>query len=101
MTRVTNRSRADWASHALEIFVQQTFGGRSTRDLHPSDLQDAVADLIADLGHYVDRRFRRRLAYSELVARGIGMWSAERSCPRQDPGDNHDVSILIHPEGRR
>ena len=96
MTRVTNSSRAVWARQALEAFVRETHCGRATSELHPDDLRDAIADLIADLGHYADRRFRNRTPFTDLVSRGVGMWSAERARPRGDPEADHPVDIVIH-----
>ena len=89
MTRNPNSSRAVLAHKALENFVQDAYCGRSTSALHPDDLRDALADLMADLGHYADRRFRKRTPFTDLVCRGVGIWSAERACRRGDPDSNH------------
>jgi hypothetical protein len=99
MTRFSNRSRAALAKNALETFVRQAYGGHTTSELPPGDLRDAIADLIADLGHYADRRFRKRTAFTELVARGISMWSAERRYRCGEPEFNHQVHITIDEGG--
>jgi len=99
MTPVSNASRAVLAKTALEAFLQIAYYGRSISELHPSDLRDAIADLIADLGHYADRRFRDRTPFTELVSRGVGMWSAERSSRSGEPENNHHVRIVIDEAG--
>ena len=100
MNPVTNASRACLAEHALETFVEHAYCGRSTSELHPDDLRDAIADLIADLGHYADRRFRKRTPFTELVSRAVGMWSAERAALGGEPETNHDVRITIEDGGK-
>ena len=92
----TNATRAKWAGYALEAFTPHICFGRHAADLHPDDLRDAIADLIADLGHYVDRRFRKRVPFPDLVARGVGMWSAERRCRDGDPPANDTATITIN-----
>jgi hypothetical protein len=77
---VRNTIRATWAQVALATFTSHAFFDRTPEDLHSDDLQDAIADLIGDPGHYVDRRFKKRVSFPDLVARGLGMWSAERAC---------------------
>jgi hypothetical protein len=99
MTRFSNHSRAALAKTALETFVQQAYSGHRISELPLGDLRDAIADLIADLGHYTDRRFRKRTAFTELVCRGVGMWSAERASPRGDPDRNHAVRIATDEAG--
>jgi hypothetical protein len=99
MPRSANRSRPAFAEQALDAFAQLAYGGRTTSQLHPDDLRDAIADLIADLGHYADRRFRKRTPFTELVCRGVGMWSAERASPHGDPDSNHAVSLAIDAAG--
>ena len=94
MTRSSNRWRASFAKNAIEAFVRDIYA-RTPSELHPSDLRDAIADLIADLGHYADRRFRKRVAFTDLVSRGVGMWSAERRCRCGEPENNHRVCITI------
>jgi hypothetical protein len=95
MTRFSTRSRAALAKTVLQAFVRRSYRGQSISRLHPSDVRDAIADLIADLGHYADLRFRRRTAFIELVSRGVGMWSAERRCKGRAPEINHRVRIAI------
>ena len=99
MTRSPNHFRTALAERALETFVAEAYCGSTTSQLAADDLRDAIADLIADLGHYVDRRFRRRTPFISLASRGLGMWSAERSCRRGEPHHNHEVGIVIHDGG--
>lgn len=99
MRRVKNTSRVALAVYALETFVEHAYCGRSTSELHPDDLRDAIADLIADLGHYADRRFRKRTLFTELVSRALGMWSGERDAPGGEPESNHTVRISIDQGG--
>ena len=99
MTRFSTRSRATLAKSVLQAFVQRTYRSRRISQLHPSDVRDGIADLIADLGHYADQRFPRRAAFIELVSRGIGMWSAERRRRGRAPESNHRVRIVIDDGG--
>jgi hypothetical protein len=99
MTRFSTRSRAALAKSVLQALVRRTYRSRSISRLHPSDVRDAIADLIADLGHYADRRFRRRTAFIKLVCRGVGMWSAERRRRGRPPETNHRVRIAIDDGG--
>ncbi len=92
----SNSTRATWAAEALETYTRHAFCGRAPDQLHPDDLRDAVADLIGDLGHFVDRRFRKRTPFPDLTARGLGMWSAERRCRGGEPGINDTVTITIN-----
>lgn len=95
MSRTNNATRAGLAESALQTFLHQAYGKRTTAQLHSADLRDAIADLIADLGHYADRRFRRRTGFTDLVSRAVGMWSAEREDPWCEPEANHSVQIVI------
>lgn len=92
----TNSRLAGWAAEALETYTRSAFGNRAPEQLHPDDLRDAIADLIGDLGHYVDRRFKKRVPFPDLAARGIGMWSAERRCRDGEPCANDNVAIAIN-----
>lgn len=59
-----NPKRAGWAATALVAFAGAT----------GSDLEDAVADLIADLGHFCDRH---GLKMADEIARGREMYGYE------------------------
>lgn len=48
----TKQQRAAWAQEALAVFTTRTFSGDHPDTMHRDDLQDAIADLIADLLHY-------------------------------------------------
>lgn len=61
---VTNHSRARAARYALGAFIQEK----------PTDEQDAVRDLIADLGHYCDEE---GLDYTTELAAAERHWRAE------------------------
>jgi hypothetical protein len=92
----TNATRAAWAEDALATFTHHAFSHQTPEQLHPDDLRAAIADLLADLGHYVDRRFRKRVPFPDLVAHGVGMWSAERKCRDGEPGINDTVTVTIN-----
>ena len=49
---VTNEMRSAWAEHALNVFTEETYYGRSPEQLTPDDQECAVTDLICDLLHY-------------------------------------------------
>ena len=99
MSPVRNSSRANLAEQALATFVEHAYCGRSTSELRPDDLRDAIADLIADLGHFADRRFRKRTPFTDLASRGVGMWSAERNSRDGNPESNHAVRISVDDGG--
>jgi hypothetical protein len=99
MTIAINATRARLAQHALQVFVHDAYCERTISDLHPDEVRDAIVDLICDLGHYADRRFQKRTRFTDLVCRGVGMWSAERDAPGGEPKCNHDVRITIHKGG--
>jgi hypothetical protein len=69
MTPPLNRDRAAWAEAAILKFMNET-GVDGDRE--------AVADLIADLGHYCDRH---QLDFVHLLKRGIGHWHIEQRDP--------------------
>jgi hypothetical protein len=84
MSIPSNFDRATWAANAIERFRHDT-GNLSD--------EEAVHDLICDLGHYC-RLYD--LDFLRLVANGISTWCAEIDDPdgfRLDPGP--DVSIVI------
>lgn len=64
-----NDDRAEWAEHALSVFCEVT-----GLDLEV-ERDDAVSDLLCNLGHYCDRHDLNFLA---LASRAIGVWDAEK-----------------------
>ena len=54
----TKATRAACVEDALGTYIYHTFSERPPEQLKPDDLRAAIAYLIADLGHYVDRRFQ-------------------------------------------
>lgn len=78
-----NRKRALWAHNALTTFHIET----------GSDLpEDALKDLICDLGHYADRH---GLDFVEITRSAIAGWKLEQADPFsiETPPD---VDIFIH-----
>jgi hypothetical protein len=63
----TNQKRAAWAEACLDLFADVT--GANLPD-------EALSDLIANLGHYAQRE---KLDFLELVARAIGHWHLEQT----------------------
>jgi hypothetical protein len=61
----SNYERARWAEECIRTFAEAT--GVDT-------IQDAIADLIGDLGHYADEL---ELDFIGIVAVGIGHWHLE------------------------
>lgn len=59
-----NGKRAEWAKAAIIAFVEAT----------GTDLEDAVADLIADLGHFCDRH---GMKLAKELGRGEDMYRFE------------------------
>jgi hypothetical protein len=64
----TNGSRAERAELAITASLQH-------RGDPPKIDEDAVIDLIADLGHFCDRE---GLDFTDLVSRGTRHWEVER-----------------------
>lgn len=64
-----NASRALWARLALEAFAEET--GAEL-------IEQALGDLIADLGHLCDEQ---GLDFLHLAARGIATWKIEQEDP--------------------
>jgi hypothetical protein len=62
-----NARRADWAAKAIGVF-----GAVSGADFY----DEAISDLIADLGHLCDRE---RLDFVALVRKGIAYWKIEQT----------------------
>jgi hypothetical protein len=63
----TNRKRARWAAACVDLYAD--FAGSHLPE-------EAIADLIANLGHYAQRE---RLDFLKLVARAIGHWHLEQT----------------------
>ena len=80
---ITNADRSAWAEVAVEAFIAQT-GRDGVED-------DAISDLIADIGHLCDAN---DIDYLATIRRAIGHWHAE-----QHPGTLDvmpDVRISIN-----
>ena len=60
-----NRRRIKTATHCLDLFTEAT----------NSTGEDAVTDLMADLGHYCDSK---RLDFDNLIERAKTHWREER-----------------------
>jgi hypothetical protein len=85
---VDNSTRADWAGTALQAFADESMDGVIS--------DEAVIDLLCDLGHYAERVLR--LSESEingLFRIGIGAWKAESEHLLGDPYANKKVDIRI------
>jgi hypothetical protein len=64
-----NCDRAEWAEHALTVFCEETgLDQESERD-------DAVSDLMCNLGHYCDQY---GLDFLALASRAIALWDVEK-----------------------
>lgn len=77
-----NRKRARCAYEALVAFNAKT--GSEIPD-------DALSDLICDLGHYADQQ---RIDFTAILARAIGYWKIEQTDPL-GVSDRPDVDIII------
>lgn len=75
--------RAAWVAECLDTFVTLT-------SCDPGE--DAVSDLISDLGHYCDRH---DLDFPMLLRRAIGHWLAEQD----DPDSLTCPDVAIHADG--
>ncbi len=64
-----NSDRAEWAKNALALFCEET-----GLDLEFEN-QEAVSDLMANLGHFCDLY---GLDFLALAASAIGVWDAEK-----------------------
>jgi hypothetical protein len=62
-----NARRAAWAAKAVEVFSADT--GADFRD-------EAISDLIADLGHLCDLE---KLDFVALVRKGVAYWKIEQT----------------------
>ena len=88
MSHAINTQRAGWAAAALAVF-QRTIGER--------DVETAVVDLIADLGHLAKKH---KLDYIAILKRGIRAWAYEERDPCE-LGASPSVNIRIGPVGKR
>ncbi len=85
---VDNSVRTVWAEAALQTFANECMSGEIS--------DEAVMDLICDLGHYAELVLR--LPESEIIGLfriGIGAWKAESEHRLGDPYDNKKVDIRI------
>ncbi|MDP1702442.1 MAG: hypothetical protein Q8L53_15975 [Aestuariivirga sp.] len=85
---VDNSIRADWAGAALQAFADESMDGVIS--------DEAVMDLLCDLGHYAERVLS--LTENEIIGLfriGIGAWKAESEHPIGDPHSNKMVDICI------
>lgn len=82
----TNPQRAEWAASCVEQFMDLT--GADT-------LEDAIGDLIANLGHFAQSQ---HLDFLRLVRTGIAHWHLEQTDP-----DSIDVlpAVGISIKGRQ
>ena len=64
-----NSDRAEWAEHALAVFCDDTGLDQEI------ERQDAVSDLLCNLGHYCDLH---NLDFLALASSAIGVWDAEK-----------------------
>lgn len=65
----SNVERANWAAEALAVFCEET--GLDSE----LECEEAVGDLIANLGHYCDEL---GLDFVDLVAGAVGIWDVEK-----------------------
>lgn len=84
MSRALNSERAGWAAAALVVFQ---------RTINEADIETAMADLIADLGHLAKKH---KLDYIAILRRAIRAWAYEERDPRE-LGTSPSVSIRIGP----
>jgi len=71
MSEPRNIDRARWADLALQLFMEET-------GMTSEDIGDAVADLIADLGHFCDRCTAAG-DFESALRRGRENWLEERT----------------------
>lgn len=85
---VDNSTRAKWAGLALQAFADECLEGEIS--------DEAVMDLICDLGHYAELvlRLRENEIYG-LFRVGIGAWKAESEHPLGNPRDNKQIEIHV------
>lgn len=78
-----NSDRAEWAEHALAIFCDET--GLD----HETEKQEAVSDLLCNLGHYCDIH---SLDFLAVASGAIAVWDAEK---REEANDEANA---LYPE---
>ena len=91
MSRAINTQRAGWAAAALTVFQ---------RIIGECDIETAMVDLIADLGHLARKH---KLGYIAILKRGIRAWAYEERDPNE-LGTSPSVKIrvgLLRPNVRR
>jgi len=98
----TNMQRALWAKAALTIFTAETYGGDEPDTMDRSDLEDAIADLICDLLHFV--QLHPRMDAAEIHARALKLFNQETAdeefCDCADRswyGAYHDTQCPVRP----
>lgn len=77
-----NRTRATWAAIALDAYLAVVGGDR----------EDAIGDLIGDLGHLADRDGRNFIGEAEA---GLSAWADERTYPPDGFGPHGETVVLI------
>ena len=85
---VDNLTRAVWAKSALQTFVDECMDGKIS--------DEAVMDLICDLGHFAELVLR--LPEDEIIGLfriGIGAWKAESEHRFGNPRDNKKIEIRV------
>lgn len=78
-----NDDRAEWAETVLSLFCSIT-----GLDL-TIERQEAVNDLMADLGHYCDRN---NLRFLDIASGAIGVWDVEKR------EEENDETNAMYPE---
>lgn len=91
-----NQERAIWARDVVEAF-QSAKGEPDLEALSSEYRDDAITDLVADLGHLADWFDVNFIA---LVEQAVGAWSVERRHLDDDHMDHDKVTILINGEVR-
>ena len=85
---VDNSTRAKWAELALQTFADECMEGEVS--------EEAVMDLLCDLGHYAELVLRlRKEEIISLFQVGIGAWKAESEHPLGNPRDNKQIEIRV------
>jgi hypothetical protein len=87
ISMVQNCERVDWAKAALESFSPLCMSGEID--------DEAVRDLICDLGHYAAIRMRMRESeVVQMFEAAIGTWIAESRAPDGEPWECVSVRIF-------
>ena len=83
---VNNLDRAAWAKAAIQTFADKCLSSKLS--------EDAVVDLVCDLGHFAELLLcARKRDVLKLFETGIGAWLAESNHPLDEPMDNEVVTI--------